>query len=711
MRRIILRKGIMMKKKILTLIVLAVLGLAVQVHAAYYIAGDFNGWTATGNLMTETSGGVWSATLSGITPGRHEFKVTNGTWTLSYPTANSWFYPDASGNVTITFNTNSVSDGWQPAQNRIRLSTDPGVWTIAGNFGPLGSPLYWNSANPDMAMTSMGGGIYMFSKIFSTSSYQFKPVVTGTWDSIAADARSVGTANMNLTTTANFEAINIFVDSFGGTVSVGGEPANVPHDPTPAKSQTGVLISGLAFSWSVGRDPNGVIDPNLIAHKLYMSNGSTTTEPNLVYVATITGWNTGTLRASYTPGTPLNKDRRYFWRVDMVRNDAVELKGPVWTFNTELTTPQITAGPDYQVVPAGATAVFSVTVASPSTPTYQWYKYVDGISDIKLSNAGDISGATAASLSIANVDLTDEGAYYCIVNNSSGTPVSSSKALLGVKRRIAFWDFESGNANSTVAGSPASILVGDPVFVAAGGVGGSDAMVFDADTGAGDMLYTDPNFSAYFDICNFNLTVACWIKSTSTVDWVPLVARNGEESGWQLRQSGFVNNAGTTDRPCLTTRGTTGNENGTPANRTVYDGNWHYVVATYDGAIKKVYIDGVVSRFYSTDNGSVANEGDAVTGLISSSGSPIAIAGRVRGNLVEGLTIEDWNITAGTYDNVEIYNYALDAATIAQTYADITDTAVCSGIQAYDLNGDCKVNLNDLTLLASQWLSDINVQP
>ena len=86
-----------------------------------------------------------------------------------------------------------------------------------------------------------------------------------------------------------------------------------------------------------------------------------------------------------------------------------------------------------------------------------------------------VHGATSDTLSIANVEVADEGGYYCIVNNDSGVPAQSVQGLLGVKRRIAYWDFESGNANSTVAGSPVSFLHNDPNFVVAGGIIG-DAM-------------------------------------------------------------------------------------------------------------------------------------------------------------------------------------------------------------------------------------------
>jgi len=474
---------------------------------------------------------------------------------------------------------------------------------------------------------------------------------------------------------------------------------NMAHYPQPVFGQEDVQVSGLELSWAIPQvrsegDPEVfTADPNLASFELRYS----VADPNLIGVSpiSITTWDAGTLRASYTPSQDLAKDSTCYWRVDSIMDDGTVIEGIEWVFYTQLTKAIILSDPVYQIVDAGSTAAFSVAISTESPASYQWYRYVDGISDVQLADGGDISGAMTDTLSIANAALEDEGTYYCIVNNQSGIAVSSKQALMGIKRRIAYWPFEGGVMDSTVAGSPVSVVVGDP-NVAAGIAG--DAMAFDDNT---DMIYTDPEQTSYFDICDYEMTVACWVKTQDAQDWCPLVARNGEGEGWQLRQSGF-----TDDRLCFTTRGT-GNEDGTPADRPIYDNKWHYVVATLDGNVKKVYIDGILSRRYSADDGSLVLEGDAVTTPVRKSLSPVAIAGRVSRSIdhTEGLNVETGNIVAGTYDEVEIYNYALDAVTIAQTYADVTGTEVCLG-QAFDLDKDCTVDLNDLGLLATEWLSD-----
>lgn len=82
----------------------------------------------------------------------------------------------------------------------------------------------------------------------------------------------------------------------------------------------------------------------------------------------------------------------------------------------------ITAHPTPQTVTAGATATFTVA-ASGSGLTYQWQK-----NTVNLSNGGDMSGATSATLGIANCEETDEGSYRCVVTGC-GTATSNAATL------------------------------------------------------------------------------------------------------------------------------------------------------------------------------------------------------------------------------------------------------------------------------------------
>jgi hypothetical protein len=210
-----LTEGTQMKKMLVITAVFTALVLpALAQTLPYYIAGDFNGWSANGNVMTETSpgSGIWQVNLTGVSAGRHEFKVTEGDWSWSFPGPNSWLYAPGSGNIMITYDVNTYADGWSATSQRIGLNADPGTWTAVGDWQG------WNNADPTTAMAALGGGIYEYS-ISTPGSYNWKACVTGSWDSISWDNRSVGTANWAFTVNSGEQA-NLYVDAFKGVARV-----------------------------------------------------------------------------------------------------------------------------------------------------------------------------------------------------------------------------------------------------------------------------------------------------------------------------------------------------------------------------------------------------------------------------------------------------------------------------------------------------------
>ena len=84
---------------------------------------------------------------------------------------------------------------------------------------------------------------------------------------------------------------------------------------------------------------------------------------------------------------------------------------------TVITPPVISNHPVSATVNQGASASFSVT-ATGTTPTYQWQK--DGV---------DLAGATAATLSLINVQAANAGNYTVTVSNAAGTVTSNSATL------------------------------------------------------------------------------------------------------------------------------------------------------------------------------------------------------------------------------------------------------------------------------------------
>jgi hypothetical protein len=85
--------------------------------------------------------------------------------------------------------------------------------------------------------------------------------------------------------------------------------------------------------------------------------------------------------------------------------------------------PVISQQPQTAAVAAGGNFNLSVTATGLGNLSYKWFK-VDGGGDIELTDGGDISGATTATLQISNVAAADAGGYYVIVSDDA--PVADS---------------------------------------------------------------------------------------------------------------------------------------------------------------------------------------------------------------------------------------------------------------------------------------------
>jgi len=210
------------------LLVLAILAIAAPAMADYYLAGDFNGWDAAGSIMTDLGGGVWQANLGSV-GGRHEFKVTDGTWSNNWPgSGNSWFVGDGSGNVTVTFNANDIQDGWRGNWGRIGTSTDPGTWTAVGDWQA------WN--NTGNSMTAIGGGVYQYQQVLAPGWYQWKAVITGSWDAIGDDFRGINSNTTWFEVTAGAPVAVFSVNPTAGIIKV---------ETVPEPSSLLALVAGL----------------------------------------------------------------------------------------------------------------------------------------------------------------------------------------------------------------------------------------------------------------------------------------------------------------------------------------------------------------------------------------------------------------------------------------------------------------------------------
>jgi hypothetical protein len=207
------------------------MALASSASAAVYIPGQFNGWNNNGPQMTETSpgSGVYTHSYSGqpalgIVP--FALLSIGADWNSKYiPSGDQWVVADSLGGSTITFDTNTVNDGWLPSVNRVGSLNPETVWTAVGNWQSQVGGSDWTNNNPATTMLAAGAGKYSFSATLAPGTYDYKAVLTGTWNAIGADSRSVNASNVQFTTTALNNQVTFWVDASTGTVRVDVIPA------------------------------------------------------------------------------------------------------------------------------------------------------------------------------------------------------------------------------------------------------------------------------------------------------------------------------------------------------------------------------------------------------------------------------------------------------------------------------------------------------
>lgn len=88
------------------------------------------------------------------------------------------------------------------------------------------------------------------------------------------------------------------------------------------------------------------------------------------------------------------------------------------TVTRQCIPPVVMSGPVNQSACIGDNVIFDMVVAGSNPFSYQW-----------RFNGTDMQGETGSSLTLANISLSDAGAYSCVITNDCGTAVSPSASL------------------------------------------------------------------------------------------------------------------------------------------------------------------------------------------------------------------------------------------------------------------------------------------
>ncbi len=389
---------------------------------------------------------------------------------------------------------------------------------------------------------------------------------------------------------------------------------------------------------------------------------------------------TGVLAADLPIAIPVTvqPSTTYYWVVDCT-DSATGVTTPgkkVWSFYVsgapELVT-DLAGTAEFE----GTTAVLSTsftTDAALVSGSPKWYmvgetdtEVSDSDADITISLTND-SGVYTSALEIANLDAADEAEYYCVIENSNG-PTQTSTVKLIVKRELAHFTFDTDP--NDVLGNFTGQTTGSPTYET-GKVG--NAIVFD---GEEDYITLSEGFEDF----TAGMTISVWAYPTAVNNWARFIDFGTGNGNDDLLFSRY----GTTNTLSLRFNDSEAVLIGDFGSEDTLELNvWQMFVVTIDAAGNIIiYKDGLpVLDGALTDMPTVA----------------------VRtSNFIGKSNWESDSLYAGMMDDMHIYNYAITDDDVADMYAAV-EGDFCRERPEYDLTGDCKVDVYDLSYLVSYWL-------
>ncbi len=439
----------------------------------------------------------------------------------------------------------------------------------------------------------------------------------------------------------------------------------IAQNPSPWNGEPLVDKNAVTLSWY----PPDANTPDEYTLYLRADDPNFADLPNLVNGVSVTPAEIDP--TTYGAGT-LEFETTYYWRVD-TRIAADWYEGDVWSFTTAPAIPVIITDPVSQTVVAGVTVEF--TVVAQNGDTYKWYHDGD-----------EVIGATTDTLTVADVDTSDEGEYYCEVSNATEEIVPSEIAYLWTERLMAHWTFDDTLTDVVdlwegIYTDPNEFNTPPTAVYDANSISGKSLSL------AGDDLYVKITDSVdWFNFFTNGFTVVAWVKSdTADSGYHTVVSKSvvGLATGFGLSYHYA--------QAAVAVRGVSG-EAWSPA---VESATWHLFVGRYDTQAQTltVFVDGVLA-------GTVKN----ASASVAATAAPLIIGAE---------TPDGGASYGGLVDELKIYSYPVDAYEIAHMYTDVmTDQTVCVdqvGLQ-YDYNGDCRITLPDFAMFAATW-ANCNIVP
>ncbi|MBI9018457.1 MAG: hypothetical protein JEZ07_14485 [Phycisphaerae bacterium] len=427
----------------------------------------------------------------------------------------------------------------------------------------------------------------------------------------------------------------------------------------------------LALSWDAGQDPNnpGMVNPNIISHLVYAG-----TDPQALELkATVASTNYGL--------TGLDKDTEYFWRIDENLASGGVIFGQIYSFETELTLPQIDVQPTDAKAWPGEDATFTVAATDPlgGTLSYQWFcdpNVNDAVPAEALTDDEKYQGATAATLTVLDVDEADlDKVFFCTIGNPA--TIDTDTVSLSFKSIFAHWrlnETEGAIASDSSGNGYDGTLNGNQLWVPAQIENGLRL------SGSGDgvlLVEHAPDFTTLS-----TGTISLWANVHAASGAACLLTISDDTQG--SRELRFFFESGDLR---FGTRGALTNAT-VSAGSGYMDDQWHLFTVTHSAdGMTSMYVDGLLV---------VTETSPWFDGFADGSINHMAIGcNKDTGGL-------QWFLN-GIVDDIRVYDYPLSATEVADLYVSVEDP-ICVRQPQCDFNGDCVVNLIDFKDFAAQWM-------
>jgi hypothetical protein len=345
-------------------------------------------------------------------------------------------------------------------------------------------------------------------------------------------------------------------------------------------------------------------------------------------------------------------------------------------------SPSFTLQPASKTVYAGSSVTFSAIATGDSPIGYQW-----------RFNGSDLSGRTTSSLTLTNVQPSQSGNYSVVANNAAGT-ASSSNALLTIlpappcvtvtNGLVAWWKAETNLLDGWDSNDGSLLFSTNSIR----GPGGNPALGISYVPGkVGNAFSTGTNGvfvanNASLRLTN-GLTIEGWIYPTSLSGGLRTILSKFDPPVGSATNSSYyfgANNGSLIFR----VSSTGGNVISLLAPQPLQLSQWSHVAATYDAAVLRLYLNGLLVAQTNYSAGIFAGTADAGIGAVPFLGAaPFLSSG----------WYYPWS---GYLDEISLYNRGLSDGEISDIYsADLTGKCLAPPLiaiqpqsQAVPLNED-----------------------